>query len=258
MKLAVRNIRKSFPRGDRRLLVLDGVEFAARERELLAIVGPSGCGKSTLFEIICGLEEADSGSIEIDGAPCKAPGGAVGYMPQADLLFPWRRLIDNVILPLEVKGVSRRVARERVRPLLALFGLEGFESAYPSQLSGGMRQRAALLRTFAAEREIVALDEPFGALDAHTRRGMQEWLAGVRKELGNTILLVTHDVDEALILADRVVVLSARPARVLAEVAVDLPAPRSAVSPEFVALKAKILALLEAKPAAYVDGRSAL
>jgi len=247
-KLSARNIHKSFSHGARRLEVLAGVDLSVRGGELLAVIGPSGCGKSTLFEIICGLAQPDEGTVEIDGEEPTSLTGAVAYMPQEDLLFPWRRVIDNVILPLEVKGASRKEAKEIVRPLFRLFGLEGFEEAYPTQLSGGMRQRAALLRTFAARREIVALDEPFGALDAYTRRSMQSWLAELRGELGSTVLLITHDVEEALILADRVVVLSPRPARVIAELDVSLSWPRSVVAPDFVAQKAEILKLLDAEP----------
>src|SRR5690606_28611625 len=157
---------------------------------------------------------------------------------------PWRRLIDNLIVPLQLKGVPRHAARQEAHRWLPFFGLDGFADAYPSQLSGGMRQRAALLRTFLTEREIIALDEPFGALDAHTRRRMQVWLADVHRQMRRTVLLITHDVDEALVLADRVVVLGPRPARVVYEADIDLPRPRDILSPAFAAYKGAVLAHL--------------
>lgn len=244
-QLAVDELYKSFAHQGGMVKVLAGISLSLESGDFVAVIGPSGCGKSTLFEIICGLQRPDSGRIALNGEFTEALTGKVAYMPQSDLLFPWRRLLENVTLPLEIKGVARDAAVEKARRWLPLFGLDGFEKAYPNQLSGGMRQRAALLRTFMAEREIVALDEPFGALDAHTRRCMQGWLADLRGRLGNTILLITHDVEEALILADRVVVLSRRPARVLAEIGVDLPRPRNGLSEGFIALKGEILQLLD-------------
>lgn len=239
--LAVCNVSKAFPYDGGALLTLDGVSFSVAPGEFVAIIGPSGCGKSTLLEIVCGLQRPDAGHIEIDGRPAQGNGKEVAYMPQSDLLFPWRRTLDNIILPQLVKGVPKREAVAKARRWLPLFGLEDFEQAYPGQLSGGMRQRAALLRTFLTEREIVALDEPFGALDSHTRRRLQEWLAGLRDELGRTILLVTHDVEEAILLADRVIVLSPRPARVVAEIPVTLPRPRDPLAAGFVDLKRHVV-----------------
>lgn len=256
--LVVDGVSKSFPQGEMRLSVLESLSFTVNPGEFVALVGPSGCGKSTLFEIICGLQEPDSGRVYIGTAdrggvtdtatPRDRPDartGKIAYMPQQDLLFPWRRLIDNVILGLEVDGVPKEEARHIARQWLPLFGLETFENAYPSQLSGGMRQRAALLRTILSRREIVALDEPFGALDAYTRRRMQQWLAGLRDELENTILLITHDVDEALLLADRTIVLSPRPARILGDFAVNLVGERDPLSSSFIQLKGEIIELLE-------------
>ncbi|HEY8497026.1 MAG TPA: ABC transporter ATP-binding protein [Limnochordales bacterium] len=242
-KLLVENLSKSYVQEGQRLPVLDGISFAVEPGAFVAIVGPSGCGKSTLMEIICGLEPADAGTVAVDGKPVTGP-GHVAYMPQEDLLFPWRRLIDNLIVPLQLKGVPRHAARQEAHRWLPFFGLDGFADAYPSQLSGGMRQRAALLRTFLTEREIIALDEPFGALDAHTRRRMQVWLADVHRQMRRTVLLITHDVDEALVLADRVVVLGPRPARVVYEADIDLPRPRDILSPAFAAYKGAVLAHL--------------
>ncbi|MDP2860100.1 MAG: ATP-binding cassette domain-containing protein, partial [bacterium] len=156
--------------------VLDGVDFHASEREFVAIVGPSGCGKSTFLNILAGLEEPDAGEIELDGVSAQRRLGLVGYMQQKDLLLPWRTVLDNAILALEVRGVPRAQARQRALELTETFGLKGFERQYPALLSGGMRQRAAFLRTVLAEREAILLDEPFGALDALTRAQMQEWL----------------------------------------------------------------------------------
>jgi len=242
-KLTVEQLQKAFIKAGQRLPVLDGVSFTVEPGAFVVIVGPSGCGKSTLLEILCGLQPADSGLVAVDGRPVTGP-GHVAYMPQEDLLFPWRRLIDNVIVPLELKGVPRRAAREQARRWLPFFGLEGFADAYPSQLSGGMRQRAALLRTFLTERDIIALDEPFGALDAHPRRRMQAWLADVHRQMGRTVLMITHDVEEALVLADRVVVLGPRPARVVYTTDVDLPRPRDILSAAFAAYKGAVLAHL--------------
>lgn len=244
-RLRVHGVSKAFPYDGGSLLTLDGVSFDVAPEEFVAIIGPSGCGKSTLLEIICGLQSADAGWIEIDGRRAESPGKQVAYMPQADLLFPWRRTLDNIILPQIVQGVPKKEAEAKARKWLPLFGLEDFERAYPGQLSGGMRQRAALLRTFLTERDIVALDEPFGALDSQTRRRLQEWLAGLHGELGRTILLVTHDVEEAILLADRVIVLSSRPARVVEEIEVALPRPRSPLASAFVELKGRILGSLD-------------
>src|SRR6478752_6526220 len=174
----------------------------------VAVVGPSGCGKTTLLELVCGLQEPDSGAVR--AAPAV-------LMPQRDLLLPWLTAIDNAALALRVTGASRAVARERAHPLFAAFGLEGFERARPAELSGGMRQRVAFLRTLLSGKPVLALDEPFASLDAITRAEMQEWLAAALESEPRTIVLVTHDVEEALYLADRVAVLSARPARVVEE-----------------------------------------
>src|SRR5262245_34636822 len=185
--------------------------------ETVAVVGPSGCGKTTLLELVCGLQEPDTGSVR--AAPAV-------LMPQRDLLLPWLTAIDNAALALRVGGASRAEARERAHPLFAAFGLEGFERARPDELSGGMRQRVAFLRTLLSGKPVLCLDEPFGALDALTRREMQEWLAGALAHEPRTVLLVTHDVEEAALLADRIVVLSPRPGRVVAELPVDVPRPR--------------------------------
>jgi ABC-type nitrate/sulfonate/bicarbonate transport system ATPase subunit len=203
--------------------------------EIVAVVGPSGCGKSTLLELVCGLTEPDTGSI--------AAAGAV-LMPQRDLLLPWLSALDNAALALRLAGASRADARDRARPVLGALGLEGFEDARPHELSGGMRQRVAFLRTLLAGKPVLCLDEPFGALDAITRAGMQAWLAAALAQEPRTVLLVTHDVEEAVLLADRVLVLSPRPGRVAAEISVALPRPRATTDPGVAALRARALAAL--------------
>jgi ABC-type nitrate/sulfonate/bicarbonate transport system ATPase subunit len=246
-KLELRGIGKRF--GD--LEVLRDLSLEVRAGEFVAILGPSGCGKSTAFQVIAGATPASSGEVLLDGAASDGTAGAFAYMPQSGALLPWRRMLDNAALGLEVRGLARREARERVRPLLETFGLDGFETAYPFQLSGGMRQRAALLRTVVQECQVLLLDEPFGALDALTRSEMQRWLESIWERFRWSVLLVTHDVREALYLADRIYVLSPRPGTVVAEVAVPLLRPRTLATlaqPLFGELEAQLLGHLLAAP----------
>jgi ABC-type nitrate/sulfonate/bicarbonate transport system ATPase subunit len=220
------------------------VSLVLRESEFVSIIGPSGCGKSTLFNMISGLIVEDEGEIRIDGAPVKARKGLVSYMYQKDLLLSWLKIIDNVALPLRVKGVSKKEARSEVADLFKTFGLEGFEHKYPHQLSGGMRQRAALMRTYVYSRDIMLLDEPFGGLDALTKAKMQDWLLGVNDELKASILFITHDIEEAIYLSDRIYLMSDRPSTIKEEICVDLPRPRNRdmmVSETFTLLKKKLL-----------------
>lgn len=219
---------------------LDGVDLDVSHGEFAALLGPSGCGKSTLLRAVAGLVRPTSGEANAE---------SVAYMPQRDLLLPWRRVLGNAVFGAGLAGVPLVEAKRRAEALLPRFGLEGFERAWPAQLSGGMRQRLALLRTFLAPRDTLLLDEPFGALDAITRRQMQRWLQDVLDVEPRTVLLVTHDIEEALILADTVYVMSARPGRIVARLPVPLGRPRDAVmvtSPEFTALKARLLAILDA------------
>jgi ABC-type nitrate/sulfonate/bicarbonate transport system ATPase subunit len=187
---------------------------------VLAVVGPSGCGKSTLLELVCGLQIPDAGTVS--AAPAV-------LMPQRDLLLPWMTALDNAALALRIGGLGRDDAREAAQPLFAALGLGGFEAARPHELSGGMRQRVAFVRTFLAGKPVLCLDEPFGALDAMTRADMQTWLADALTQQPRTALLVTHDVEEAAVLADRIVVLSPRPGRVVAEIDVSAPRPRAPI-----------------------------
>ena len=229
VRLRTTGLGKRFETRGEGLQALAGLDLEVTDGEFVSVIGPSGCGKSTLFNILAGLEQPSAGSLELDGAAVRGRQllGRVGYMPQRDLLMPWRTILDNTILGLEVAGVGRAEARRRAGELFDEFGLAGFEGSRPSELSGGMRQRAALLRTFLAGREVILLDEPFGALDSLTRAGMQQWLVQVWEEHRKTILLITHDVDEALFLSDRVYVLTSRPGRVELVLEGDLPRPRT-------------------------------
>jgi len=244
-KLELRGVAKTFHGNGLTVPALADVSFSVQPGEFVTLIGPSGSGKSTLFNLIVGLLAPDSGEIRVDGEPAQP--GRVGYMPQRDLLLPWRTVLDNVILAQEVRGRPRTEARARARARLPLFGLEAFADAYPAALSGGMRQRAALLRTVLTERDVLLLDEPFGALDALTRRELQDWLLGLWAQLQQTMVFITHDVEEAVYLSDRVIVLSARPARVTQELAVRLPRPRRQgmiATPEFGAHVAELLQAL--------------
>ncbi len=243
-KVRVSGVCKGYAHRGRWLPVLQGVDMYAAEGELVAIIGPSGGGKSTLLHIIAGLEQPDAGSVYLDGTPADRRLGATGYMQQKDLLLPWRSVLDNAILAIEVRGVPRRAARARALGLMEQFGLKGFEKEYPHALSGGMRQRVSFMRTVLADPEVFLLDEPFGALDALTRAQMQEWLLGLWEKMRKTIMLVTHDVDEAIFLADRVYAMTARPGRDKLMERVELPRPRTRemlASGPYVALKARLL-----------------
>jgi NitT/TauT family transport system ATP-binding protein len=216
---------------------LDGVSLRAQPREVVAVAGPSGCGKSTLLELVCGLAAPDAGTV--DAAPA-------ALMPQRDGLLPWLNALDNAALALRVAGVGKAAARAAAHEHFAAFGLEGFERARPAELSGGMRQRVAFLRTLLAGRPLLCLDEPFGALDALTRTQMQQWLADALVREPRTVLLVTHDVEEAVLLADRIVLLSPRPGRVVATLEVPLARPRHRSDAEVVALRERAMEVLGA------------
>ncbi|MCB0195910.1 MAG: ABC transporter ATP-binding protein [Anaerolineae bacterium] len=248
MHLAVHNISKTFRDNDQAIPALADINFSADAGAFITLIGPSGCGKSTLFNIIVGLTEPDTGEICLNGQALQQRTGRFGYMPQRDLLLPWRSVLNNVILGPELAGENLKAARQEATSLLPLFGLEGFGDAYPATLSGGMRQRAALLRTFLMKRDIMLFDEPFGALDALTRRALQVWLLAIWERSQKTILFITHDVEEALFLSDRILVISPRPGSIALNLEVDLPRPRSTdifVESHFVELKAQLLTALE-------------
>ncbi len=232
------------------LEVLDGIDLEVAQGEVVGLVGPSGCGKSTLLELVSGLAEPFRGTIEVEGAvAAESRLASCAYMPQRDLLFPWLSAIDNAALAPRNRGASARAAREEALPLFARFGLAEFADAKPAELSGGMRQRVAFLRTLLAGKPVLLLDEPFAALDAITRGEMQEWLAGALLAESRTVLLVTHDVEEALYLCDRVAVLSARPARMVTELRPDAPRSLDRAStvtdPRFAELRAEALRALK-------------
>ncbi len=243
-RLELRNISKTFRGIDRDIPALDDVSFAVMPGEFITIIGTSGSGKSTLFNICVGLLEPDSGEILLDGEKLADRTGRLGYMPQRDLLLPWRSVLDNVLIPLEIQGMPRKNAREKALEMLEHFNLAAFRNEYPSALSGGMRQRVALLRTWLTGRSTLLLDEPFGALDALTRYELQQWLMNVRQEFQSTVLFITHDVEEAVFLGDRVVVLSSRPGRLKRIIDIPLPRPRPQsliATPEFASLKRELL-----------------
>lgn len=243
LKLEVRGISAVYEA----MPILDDVSLTVAEGEFVSIVGPSGCGKSTLFHHIAGTMAPEAGQVLIDGAPYTGRAGRVSYMYQKDLLMPWKRVVDNIALPLRLKGLSRNAAREQALEHFELFGLTGFEKAYPYQLSGGMRQRAALLRTYLCGSDLLLLDEPFGGLDAITRARLQDWLLELLARLDVAVLFITHDIEEALYLSDRIYVLSDRPARVLKEFQPHFDRPRDRdlmTDRSFVKLKRDIHLLL--------------
>ena len=238
--VCLRGVAKTFAsrrRGAAAVTALAGLSLDARPGEIVAVVGPSGCGKTTLLELVCGLVAPDAGSVQ--AAPA-------ALMAQRDLLLPWAGAADNAALALRVAGVDRATARARAGALLRDFGLEGFERARPYELSGGMRQRVAFARTLLSGRTVLCLDEPFAALDALTRQDMQDWLAATLATQPRTVVLVTHDVEEAIVLADRVLVLSPRPGRIVATLDVDVPRPRRRTDPRLVALRERALQELRA------------
>ncbi len=212
MKLCVENLSISFDKQ----LILNHIDFQIRQGEFVALLGPSGCGKSTILNILAGLLSKETGIIKVDNQEIKGLSDHFAYMPQSDLLLPWKTILDNVTLYGQINHDSK--AKENALKEFKTFGLDGYQNSYPNQLSGGMRQRAAFLRTALCKADILLLDEPFGALDVITRNDMQDWLLDLRKQYNRTTLLVTHDIDEALFLADRILILSHRPASILKEI----------------------------------------
>ncbi|MCD8508798.1 MAG: ABC transporter ATP-binding protein [Bacillus sp. (in: Bacteria)] len=230
--------------------VLEKLSFDVRPGEFISIIGPSGSGKSTLFKLITGLEQPSSGEILINGEIHANRLGRVGYMPQQDLLMPWRTVMKNAALPLELKGVKKKDAEQQVLELLEEFGLKGVEDKYPSDLSGGMRQRVSFLRSVLSGSNVMLLDEPFSALDAITRMNMQEWLLEQWEKWKTTVLFITHDVEEALFLSDRVFVFTEIPVKKLEEVNVPLKRPRNLHDihdPEVIKLKEHLIDQLRSK-----------
>lgn len=241
--VAVTNVAKSF--GD--LQALAPTSFAIDRGSFVSIVGPSGCGKSTLFNVVAGLERPTSGEVTLSGANVTGQTGHVGYMLQKDLLVPWRSVLGNITMGAHLTTGVQEIDEVRAAELARQYGLGGFLAHYPAALSGGMRQRVALMRTLMTDRELLLLDEPFGALDAQTRFEMQRWLLEVWQSTQRTVLFVTHDVDEAIFLSDRILVMSSRPGAIVADITIDLPRPRRTsmlTDGAFMSAKRDILSLL--------------
>jgi ABC-type nitrate/sulfonate/bicarbonate transport system ATPase subunit len=246
-KLRLEEISMTFDANGGSFAALAPVDLEIKAGHFVSLIGPSGCGKSTIFNIVAGLQAPTTGRVFLDGRDATGFIGQVGYMLQKDLLLPWRSVLDNIALGLQISGVSLAAARAQALPLMRRYGLSGFEYRYPSTLSGGMRQRAALLRTLLVERDIILLDEPFGALDAQTKAQMQDWLLQIFSDFGRTVVFVTHDVEEAVYLSDEIHVMASRPGRLIETMPIDLPRPRdrSVVStPRFVAMKKYCLDLI--------------
>jgi NitT/TauT family transport system ATP-binding protein len=226
-KIEFQRLGKRFHRKGQTVTVMEGLDLTIREGEFICIVGPSGCGKSTLLNMSAGLMRASAGKVLYDGAAVPEPNTKVGYITQKDNLMPWRTVRANIDLPLQIRGLTKSARAQRVAEMIELVGLSGFETAYPSELSGGMRKRVTLARTLAYQPEVIFADEPFAALDAQLRVVMQQELLRVWSASKNTVVFITHDIAEAVALGDRVVVLSARPTRVKVDVPIDLPRPRN-------------------------------
>ena len=244
--LKIVNLKKWFGE-NKRMLVIDGISFEVKEKEFVAILGPIGCGKTTLLRIIAGLDTDYEGEVMLRGKRVEGPGQDRVMVFQEFALFPWRTVLGNVMFGLEVKGIPMEERVRKAKKVLKLVNLEGFEDYYPHKLSGGMKQRVALARALVCDPEILLMDEPLSALDAQTRNFMQEELVRVWEETGRTIIYVTHNIEEAVYLANRIIVLTSRPAKIRAIFDVDIPRPRNRFAPEFVQLRAKIYELMHAE-----------
>ncbi len=241
--LTVEGVTKSF--GEK--TVIRDISIRLDRGELVCLLGQSGAGKTTLFNVISGLYEPDAGRVLLNGEDVTGRPGKISYMLQKDLLLPYRTVLDNAALPLIVRGMKKSEARERAGAEFHKFGLDGYEKKYPSQLSGGMRQRAALLRTYLSASGVALLDEPFSALDTLTKSAMHKWYLGVMREIELSTLFITHDIDEAILLSDRIYIMSGKPGKITGEVAVDAPKPRPAdfnLTEEFLQYKRTLVSLL--------------
>ena len=243
IKLKIDNVYKEYQGRNGKTIALNGVSLDIKENEFICVVGPSGCGKSTLLNIIAGLLEPTSGTVSLDGKVIEGTGVERGVVFQQYALFPWRTVLKNVMFPLEMKKVPKAEAEAIARKYIKSVGLEGFEKSFPKELSGGMKQRVAIARAYAANPEVLLLDEPFGALDAQTRVQLQSELLETWEKEKKTCFFMTHDVDEAGILAQRVIIMSARPGRIKKIVDIDIPYPRTQATktdPRFLELKSEI------------------
>ena len=240
MLLSVEQVSKSFDNKT----VIENISLTLGEREIVCLLGVSGGGKTTLFNIIAGLSRPDSGKVLLDGRDITGTAGSVSYMLQKDLLLPFRSVLDNVALPLELQGIPRKQARQQAEQYFAQFGLDGTQQSYPAQLSGGMRQRAALLRTYLFSRKIALLDEPFSALDAITKSEIHRWYLDIMQRIELSTLFITHDIDEAILLSDRIYILSGKPGRITSEFVIEEPKPRSrdfTLTPRFLEYKKSLI-----------------
>ena len=243
MKISLNNIGQIYD-GKK---VLSDISFDVNESEFITLIGPSGCGKSTIFKIITGLQKNYTGNVIIDGTDIEKYQGKLAYMPQNDLLLDWRTLYKNAVLPMEIEKTDKKTMNERIKKLLPEFKLSGEEGKYPYELSGGMKKRTALLRTFLVDSDIMLLDEPFGALDAITRSEMQQFLLEVCEKHRHTVLFITHDIDEAVYLSDRIIVLGKNPAVIKGEIKIQISKPRNTdvlLEREFLEYKKKIMDML--------------
>jgi NitT/TauT family transport system ATP-binding protein len=239
--LEIRSVNKLFLSDGKEMEALHDINLSIRENEFICFIGPSGCGKTTLLRIIAGLEDPTSGGVYLHGELIKGPGPERGMVFQEYSLFPWRTVLDNVAFGLELKGVPKNERHEKARQYLKMVGLERFEERYPHELSGGMKQRVAIARALVNDPSAILMDEPFGALDAQTRNIMQSELLRIWEEEKKTVVFVTHSVDEAIYLADRIVIMSARPGRIKDIIDIDIPRPRSRTSPEVNMIRDRIL-----------------
>ncbi len=225
--LAIENLVKQFPTAEGMVAAVDSISFTVRSGEFMSVIGPSGCGKSTLFNIIGGLIEGHDGRVSVAGETVRGPHPAIGMVFQEESTFPWRTVIENVAFPLEIAGMAKAERLDRAQRFVRLVGLDGFEKRYPSELSGGMRQRVAIARTLAFEPKILLMDEPFASLDEQTRLLLGDTVLQIQQELQQTTLLITHNITEAVQLSDRILVMTYRPGRLKRMVDIDLPRPRS-------------------------------
>ncbi len=244
-QLRVEHITHSYEINKERLSVLNDLSFSVKSGQFVALLGPSGCGKSTLFNIISGIIRPHSGKVYLNTNQIHGITGAFGYMQQKDLLLQWRTVIGNVLIGPEIQKKSIIPSIKEAQRLLTQLGLKGFANSYPTQLSGGMRQRVALVRTLLMQKNILLLDEPFGSLDAMTRTVMQSILLDIWQQGRQTVLLITHDIEEALLLADKIYILTARPASIKAEIDVPLPRPRDITDRELIKFKSELFQLLK-------------
>jgi NitT/TauT family transport system ATP-binding protein len=255
--IEIEGVWKEFAKGERRVLALEDIDLTIAEREFVAILGPSGCGKSTLLNIVAGFEHPTRGAVRVAGEAVAAPSPNRAVVFQEPALFPWLSVMENVVFGPKIQRQPAAAYRSRAAQIIEQVGLDGFEKSYPAELSGGMRQRVGIARVLIMQPQVLLMDEPFGSLDAQTRMSMQELLLEVWERHHQTVLFITHDIEEALLLADRVCVMTARPGRLKKSIEVRIPRPRVievTTSPDFNALRRKVLALIrEQSSAQYRD-----